>query len=228
MAAGDLLDRTEGKQPGAFNMIFGRHGSFIHLTAPDGAIWWSAQVSAAVAPDPRSVSLAELAGLFGDAPRAAAIVRATHWPHTATINHVLTPIARQHTERMVLIGDAAHPVGAGQGASMAIEDAIVLGRELAGAGAITACLRSFDGLRRERLGKMAKSASANRDTKTAGPLAARMRDLIMPITFNWFYERATGWLYDYDPGTLPAASKRASSPASESAGDVEHQESVQF
>jgi hypothetical protein len=24
----------------------------------------------------------------------------------------------------------------------------------------------------------------------------------MPYTFNRFYEKATGWLYDYDPGQL--------------------------
>jgi hypothetical protein len=27
----------------------------------------------------------------------------------------------------------------------------------------------------------------------------------MPHTFNRFYENATGWLYDYDPGLLPVA-----------------------
>jgi hypothetical protein len=31
-----------------------------------------------------------------------------------------------------------------------------------------------------------------------------MREMIMPHVFNRFYEKATGWLYDYDPGTLPA------------------------
>jgi 2-polyprenyl-6-methoxyphenol hydroxylase-like FAD-dependent oxidoreductase len=190
-------------------MIFSRRGAFIHLTAPDGMIWWSAQVAAEVAPDPNSVRLAELVRQFDDAPRAAAIVRANRGGHTATLNHVLNPIARQHTEQVVLIGDAAHPVGAGQGASMAIEDAVVLAQQLHRAGTVADALVSFDELRRGRLGKLAKSASTNRDAKTAGPLASRMRDLIMPITFNRFYERATGWLYDYDPGTLPAASERA-------------------
>lgn len=207
--AGDLPRGADGLEPGAFNMIFGRHGSFIHLTAPNRTIWWSAQMSAAVAPDPKSVSLADVARLLDDAPRAAAIVRATIGGHTATLNHVLPPVPRQHTERLVLVGDAAHPVGAGQGASMAIEDAIVLGQQLHRADSVSVGLASFDNLRRGRLDKMTKSASANRDAKTAGPLASRMRDLIMPITFNRFYERATGWLYDYDPGTLPAATERA-------------------
>ena len=45
--------------------------------------------------------------------------------------------------------------------------------------------------------------TSNRDAKTAGPIAARTREVIMPHMFNRFYENATGWLYDFDPGTLP-------------------------
>lgn len=29
-----------------------------------------------------------------------------------------------------------------------------------------------------------------------------MRNLVMPLMFSRFYERATAWLYAYDPGTL--------------------------
>ena len=39
----------------------------------------------------------------------------------------------------------------------------------------------------------------NRDAKTAGPVGAWMREMIMPHAFNRFYEKATGWLYDFDP-----------------------------
>ncbi|HLN71247.1 MAG TPA: hypothetical protein VK280_28755 [Streptosporangiaceae bacterium] len=53
-------------------------------------------------------------------------------------------------------------------------------------------------------GKLAKMETSNRDAKTAGPIATRMREMIMPHTFNRFYEKATGWLYDFDPRTLPA------------------------
>ena len=53
----------------------------------------------------------------------------------ANIGYVLAPVTRRDDGRTVLIGDAAHPVGAGQGASMAMEDAVVLAAELAGADA---------------------------------------------------------------------------------------------
>ncbi len=192
-------------EPGSFNMIFGRAGAFLYLPAPDGTVWWSAQVAAAQPPD--AADLALLADLFGGEPRASEIIRATRDAPTVTINHVLAAVSRQHDDRTVLVGDAAHPVGAGQGASMAIEDAVVLARELHRSGHVPSALASFVDLRRARLGKLARTASRNRDAKTAGPLAARIRDLVMPVTFNRFYEKATGWLYDYDPGRLPTATR---------------------
>jgi salicylate hydroxylase len=47
--------------------------------------------------------------------------------------------------------------------------------------------------------------TGNRDAKTAGPIATRLREVIMPHVFNRFYANATGCLYDFDPGALPVA-----------------------
>ncbi|MEV3926109.1 hypothetical protein [Actinomadura coerulea] len=44
-------------EPGVFNMVFGRHGAFIYLAAPDGAVWWAAQVASPRQPDLASVDL---------------------------------------------------------------------------------------------------------------------------------------------------------------------------
>jgi salicylate hydroxylase len=32
-------------EPGVFNMVFARNGAFLYLPAPDGTVWWSAQVN---------------------------------------------------------------------------------------------------------------------------------------------------------------------------------------
>jgi 2-polyprenyl-6-methoxyphenol hydroxylase-like FAD-dependent oxidoreductase len=189
-----------------FNWIFAKRGVFIYLPAPDGTVWWTAQVSASAPPaDPAAVGVPELTALFGGEAQAAALLRAATSVRTANLGHVLRPVTRRHDGRIVLIGDAAHPVGAGQGASIALEDAVVLARHLAAAGtdAIGAALAAFDAERQRRAGKLAGMETRNRDAKTAGPIATRMRELIMPHTFNRFYENATGWLYDYDPGLLP-------------------------
>ena len=204
IAAQPRPEPSPAYEPGSFNMVFGRPGAFIYLPAPDGTVWWSAQVATSW---PASTDPAELAEIFGAEPRAASIIRATGSELTFTTNHLLATVSRQHDHRTVLIGDAAHPVGAGQGASMAIEDAVVLARELHAAGDVPRALAAFVDLRRTRLAKLAETAGRNRDAKTAGPLAARLRDLVMPFTFTRFYEKATGWLYDYDPGQLPTRTR---------------------
>ena len=200
---------------------------FIFLPAPDGTVWWTAQVSAPEPPaDPAAIGVAELIALFATEAQAAAVLRAATTVRTANLGHVLKPVTRRHGGRIVLIGDAAHPVGAGQGASIAMEDAVILARHLATAGAVGAkeicrrekekigtdaigeALAAFDAERQPRAGKLAKMETSNRDAKTAGAIATRMREVIMPHVFSRFYENATGWLYDFDPGTLPVTRGR--------------------
>ncbi|WP_433501268.1 FAD-dependent oxidoreductase [Sphaerimonospora sp. CA-214678] len=197
--------RLPGDRPQGFNMVFARRGAFIYLPAPDGTVWWSAQVAATdPPPDVAAVGLAELTESFRTEKTPLAVLLASTAVAAATLLHVLPPVTCRHGDRIVLIGDAAHPVGAGQGASMAVEDAVALAREVAATKTVPAALAAFDRLRHDRTGKLAKTAAANRDAKTAGPVAARLREIIMPFFFNRFYEKATGWLYDHDPGQLPA------------------------
>jgi 2-polyprenyl-6-methoxyphenol hydroxylase-like FAD-dependent oxidoreductase len=192
------------RTPG-FNMTYGRRGTFIHLPAPDGTVWWSAQVVSADPPaDPAAIGVDELTAPFRTEPTVLALLRSGASVHAGTLLHVLAPARRRHDDRTVLVGDAAHPVGSGQGASMAIEDAVALARALATTGEVPAALTAFDRIRHERTGKLAKTAAANRDAKTAGPLATRLRDAFMPFFMGRFYNRATGWLFDHDPGQLPA------------------------
>jgi salicylate hydroxylase len=206
---------TSGRGPAGlprdgFNWVFARHGVFIFLPVPDGTVWWTAQVSApAPPPDPAAVGVAELTRLFGTEAWAAAVLRAATEVRAANLGHVLKPVSRRYRDRIVLVGDAAHPVGAGQGASIAMEDAVILARHLAAApGAIPGALAAFDRERQPRAGKLAKIEASSRDAKTAGPFGARMREMIMPLVFSRFYERAVGWTYDFDPGALPELSSR--------------------
>ncbi|HXW43738.1 MAG TPA: NAD(P)/FAD-dependent oxidoreductase [Streptosporangiaceae bacterium] len=191
-------------EQGAWNMMFASRGAFIWLQAPDRTTWWSAQVSAPP-PDLAAAGPAALRELFRREDTAAAIIGATQAVHAATLHHVLAPVRIRQDGHVALIGDAAAPVGAGQGASMAIEDAVVLTQHVQRGAPVPAALAAFDQARRARVGKMARTAARNRDAKTAGPLAARLRELIMPVVFGRVYERATGWLYDFDPGELAAA-----------------------
>ena len=185
---------------------------FIFLPVPDGTMWWTAQVSAAEPPPGRGiVGLAELTRLFATEPQAAAVLGAATVVRPANLGQVLKPVRRRHSDRTVLIGDAAHPVGAGQGASIAMEDAVVLARHLAsgrrrrdsaGAGGIRPRAPAAGG-------QAGQDGARQPGRQDRGPVATGA-ELIMPHVFSRFYENATGWLYDFDPGALPVT--RAAGP----------------
>src|ERR1700734_2184716 len=90
-----------------FNWIFAKRGGFIYLPAPDGTVWWTAQVSASAPPaDPAAVGVPEMAALFDGEPQAAAVPRSAASVRTANLGPVLKPVPRRHGGRIVLIGDA--------------------------------------------------------------------------------------------------------------------------
>jgi len=92
---------------------------------------------------------------------------------------------------------------------MALEDAVVLTRHLAAHTPSTSdALATFDRARQQRLKKMTVSARRNREAKTMGPVQARVRDVVMPIVFPRAYPAATNFLYDFEPGSLPALTPR--------------------
>lgn len=86
--------------------------------------------------------------------------------------------------RIVLLGDAAHAVGphAGQGASMAIEDALVLAACLQTEADHQAAFQRYEGLRRPRIAQVVKLTARNSSQKRAsGRWRLFIRDLILPI-----------------------------------------------
>jgi salicylate hydroxylase len=198
------MSMMDGVEPGVFNMTFARNGAFIHLAAGDGEVWWQAQIAELIAPDRAGVSDAEwlrrMAQLYQAETVPSAVIAATTRLHSAVLFHAVDPVPTWHSDRIGLIGDAAHPVGAGQGASMAIEDALVLAAALQTEPTIPAALKAYDAERRPRIVKLLGAAEDNRNTKKAGPLKRRLQSLIMRLFVPLGYEKATAWLYSYTPG----------------------------
>jgi salicylate hydroxylase len=204
-----------GDEAGVFNMTFGRNGSFIHLHTPEGEIWWQAQIASPLEPTPEELDdtrvLRRLAELYAREATPSAVIGATTRLHRPTRHHALEPVPTWYRDNIVLIGDAAHPVGAGQGASMAIEDGLVLASAVGGASSVGGSsvggssvadgLAEYQRIRRPRVPKMLKAARENRETKKAGPIGRAAQRVIMPIVLRHFYEKATGWLYRYDVTT---------------------------
>jgi 2-polyprenyl-6-methoxyphenol hydroxylase-like FAD-dependent oxidoreductase len=194
---------TADIEPGVFNMTSARAGAFIHGGDRDGTVWWAAQLAEPTRPDPTTIDLALLRDRYRE-PHLQDILRHVTDLHRPTLDHTLAPVPTWRGDRIVLVGDAAHPVGAGQGASMAIEDVVVLTQRLATT-PVPAALAAYEHTRRPRITRMLTTGQDNRARKTRGPLRRRLGDTVMSFGLTHFHARATDWLYSYDTGPLPVS-----------------------
>lgn len=114
----------------------------------------------------------------------------------------LPPLPQWSAGRMVLVGDAAHPMlpYLAQGGVLALEDALVLARCLSGEHDAALAFRRFEGLRRRRAARVqAVSQRQGRIYHLRAP-AAWARDLILRLApgaalmggYDWLY----GWRED--------------------------------
>ena len=87
-------------------------------------------------------------------PRAAPLLEQVQTPDDLVMARYWdVRLARWHTDRVVVIGDAAHAMSPqlGQGANLALVDAWVLARALAGTAGVAAALQRYERLRRPHL-----------------------------------------------------------------------------
>lgn len=193
---------TTDAEPGVVHMVFGRRCFLGYAVAPDGAVWWFANPPAAgprPVPDPDAWR-AELRVLLApDRAPGVALVDATErivgpWP-----THDLPRVPVWHRDRAVLVGDAAHAASpaSGQGASMAAEDAVVLGRCVRDLPDLPAALAAYERLRRGRVEKVVAQGRRNGDGKAAGPVARAVRDAVLPLLLR--RPRVPQWLHAPQP-----------------------------
>ena len=191
-------------ESGDYAMMFGRRAFFGYAVNPEGEVWWFANPPSTpgTAPTPRGAEewRQYLLHLFaGDAGPAVDIIRATRQLVLGGDQHDLPRVPTWHRDRMIIIGDAAHAASpsSGQGASMAIEDAIVLAQ----------CLRefpverafaSYEQVRRPRVERVVAFGARSASTKTPGPVGRRVRDLVLPLVLKRFASVPQDWLFTYD------------------------------
>ncbi|SEE35764.1 2-polyprenyl-6-methoxyphenol hydroxylase [Rhodococcus jostii] len=195
-------------EPGAAHFVFGTRCFFGYLIHPGGDVWWFANPGRRV--EPTAAELAsitpeqqrtELIDLFsGDAGPALQIIDATDSIIRSWSTYDLPTVPTWRNERMVIIGDAAHATSpsSGQGASMAIEDAIVLARCLRDSPDITVALAAYETARRARVERIVAQGKRNGSGKAPGPVGRVIRDLTLPTIMRMVGRRdSLRWMYDY-------------------------------
>ena len=192
----------------AFTFTFGPTGFFGYCGgAPDEAMWWSNL------PRDREISTEELAALSADQLKREMLERygAYHSPIPALIKaadkvialsvHDVQRLPRWSRGRIIVIGDAAHAVSpnAGQGASMALEDAMLLAKLVRDCGGrIEAAFKTFEDQRRARVEKVvAEGRRRGADKAIVSPVQSRIRNIVIGLMLRLFGERSQRWLYEY-------------------------------
>jgi 2-polyprenyl-6-methoxyphenol hydroxylase-like FAD-dependent oxidoreductase len=179
----------------SYRMIQGKRAFFGYTTSPRGETFWFARL-----PGPE-LTREEIAGttLDGWRRRAAEFFTADNTPSKriieATWDEIIGGNAYDvpstpswHRGPMVLVGDAAHAASpaAGQGASMALEDAVVLAR----------CLRdlprdeafeTYVRIRRERVERLVATSADDGATQQSEVLSEQLDDR----------QQSRAWLYGY-------------------------------
>ncbi len=139
----------------------------------------------------------------GDAGRAVELIEAGELELAADNTHDLGHVPVWHRGPMIVIGDAAHAPAptSGQGASMAIEDAIVLAGELEQTSSIEVAFATYEQCRRERVEKIVAWGARGSSDKVPGRFGRVARDAMLRILFRWVItEKSLGWMYDYRIG----------------------------
>jgi 2-polyprenyl-6-methoxyphenol hydroxylase-like FAD-dependent oxidoreductase len=203
-----LLDHTSiGRR---VETTFGQSGFFGYgFCSPDprdGVMWWSTQPV-------HGINAATYRAMGQDAMKRHLLDFHTGWHDpipqlleaaenivvTATLDVATLPTWSR--KRTLLIGDAAHATSphAGQGASLALEDAMRLGRLMQAGQEPGVTFENFESERRPRAERVVALARRNGNNKrefsaTGAWIRDRMLKLLIPLT-----SKGMDWMYAYDP-----------------------------
>ncbi|OKI02533.1 monooxygenase [Streptomyces sp. CB02923] len=170
---------------GHITMVRGSNASFGYAVSPDRETYWFARVAAQAIPaeelaEPTTARRREqlVALLREDATPAADLVAASTGGIMATNATEIPPGTPWRSGRTLLVGDAAHAASpaTGQGASMALEDAVILAKSLRDAPDRESALSLYEACRRPRVEhNITVSGQISRGTRTparTGPAPA--------------------------------------------------------
>jgi 2-polyprenyl-6-methoxyphenol hydroxylase-like FAD-dependent oxidoreductase len=175
--------------------VFGRRGFLGYWAQPDGSTAWFANL-----PDPTPMTAAQaravpaadwlqrLSAAYADDVPCRDLIEHTATEQFAAFGsiEIMPSLPHWYRGRMVLIGDAVHAPSpsSGQGASLAVEDAIQLARCLRDLPDLPAAFAGYERLRRARVEKVAARAARTNNAKALGPAAITVMRLLMPLAMR--------------------------------------------
>ncbi|WP_377639205.1 FAD-dependent oxidoreductase [Oryzobacter terrae] len=180
-----------GLAPEAWHFVFGRRSFFGAHPLPTGDVVWFANVPrepilrAERAATTDEEWLALLGGLVaGDAGPAAALVAAGSLELAGDSTYDLPHVPTWWRERTVLVGDAAHAPSpsSGQGAAMALEDAVVLARAVAAHGLDGPA--AYERSRRARVEAVVRAGARSSSAKIPGRLGRVLVETMLAGVFR--------------------------------------------
>lgn len=181
-----VTDAGRGPQLTRMSESWGRGERFGMVDIGHGEIYWFAVIDAQAGGTDRDAR-GELLARFGDwhAP-VRAVLEATS-PERILRTDIADrqPITRWHDGRVLLLGDAAHPMtpNLGQGACQAIEDAVVLADVLANSETVDEASRLYESRRVSRANAIVLAARRfGSIAQWSNPVAVRLRNLLMRVT----------------------------------------------
>lgn len=190
-----------------FHFTFGAKGFFGYCGAEKGDVMWWANLASEreyTREEITSVRIPELQ------QELMAIFRGYHAPIEVIIQKMQQPIKmnvydipslpKWHEERVLLIGDAAHAVSpnSGQGASMAMEDAMYLAKLLRDSADYQSVFAQFEAHRKPRAERVvAEGRRRGSDKKVTSAFQQTLREIMMRIFVNLFAHKGQDWMYAY-------------------------------
>jgi 2-polyprenyl-6-methoxyphenol hydroxylase-like FAD-dependent oxidoreductase len=173
------------------HMVFGKKAFFAYMTKPSGEVFWFSNVPWAkeptrdeldqITPEAWKERLLELHA--GDQEPILEIIRSTPAEHFGKwLTREMPPMSTWHKGPICLIGDACHATSpaAGQGASMALEDAMVLAKCLRDIPNLERAFARFQDGRKARVEMIVQQARRNGDRKVPHPFMGLVMDLLLP------------------------------------------------
>lgn len=190
----------------AIHMTFGHRGFFAYAVSNNGEIWWFNNISQATEPLRNELNGSELADLksrllalhANDPEPITSIIQAARSIDIYPI-YDIPHLPLWHRGRVCLIGDAAHATAPhiGQGASLALEDTLVLAQCIRDFGDLSAAFAHFQSLRQERVQAIIRQARKVGDSKTVpNRFQQFFRDLLLPL-FVKLEAKRMDWIYGY-------------------------------